>query len=353
MGGSSGSGSSGGNQWQSGFNDWWSARPGTGTGTPQPGLDPMGQPVGATPYLPGSPNPQAGPTNNPYQGQALQNQVSGAFTSGLGGYQDLWNRSGGMIDAGSGASAGAADVYGRMTGFNPQNIQAGQVAGSNLSSYMNPYQKEVIDTTMGEMNRQQAMRQQSIDDQAQAQGAFGGDRMYVQKSLSDRAHGQNQANTLAQLNQANFGNAQQQRQFDIGQTATADARNQAMNQAMMAGGAGGLSDLGRAYSTLGGQFGQAGLGGLQNMSNLGFGFGQDMQRNELAMGSLQQQLNQQMMDQIKNQFYGFANQGTTGLNVLTGGNQTGPVGGTTTSTNKNNPGAMDYLGAGLGIFGLF
>jgi len=319
-----------------------------------PALPPISTPApgyNQTPTLPGTTNPVAGPTNNPYQGAPLQNQVSGAFTSGLGQYQDMANQAGLLGGFGFGNSVNAANQYNQMTGYQPFNIQGGQVAGSNLSPYMNPYQQNVIDTTMNEMNQQHAMRQQGIDDAAQAQGAFGGSRQYVQKALADKYQGQNQANVLAQLNSQNFGNAQQQRQFDINSAFQGDARNQAQNLGLYTGGVQGLQNIGQNYQALGGQFGQAGAGGLANMANMGFGFGQDLQKNDMIMGQYQQQLQQQMMDAIKNQFAGYTNQGRTGLEILMGGNQVGNTGGKTTQ--NNDPGALGYVGAGLNLLSLF
>lgn len=286
-----------------------------------------------------------------FSNMALPNQTANAFTSGLNQYQQLGDQGGLLGSFGFGNSLNAANQYNQMTGYQPFNIQGGQVAGSDLSPYMNPYTKNVIDATVGEMNFQHGMRQQGIDDAAAAQNAFGGDRMYVQKALADKYHNQNVGNTIAALNQANFGNAQNQRQFDINSAFQADKANQAQNLGLYTGGTQGLANLGQNYSTLGGQFSQAGAQGLGNMANMGFGMGQDLQKNDMIMGQYQQQLQQQMMDAIKNQFYGFANQGKTGLETLMAGNQVGNTGGTTTE--KNNPGALGYIGAGLNLLSLF
>jgi hypothetical protein len=73
----------------------------------------------------------------------------------------------------------------------------------------------------------------------------------------------------------------------------------------------------------------------------------------MIMGQYQQQLNQQLMDAIKRQYQGFAGQGTTGLEVLSGGNKLGQsAGGTTTTNQQNNPGALGYLSGILGIAGM-
>lgn len=324
--------------------------------TPAPTPAPTPGPVLSQPYTPpgaaqGATQPGTSMQGTDYSNMPLQNQTANAFTSGLNQYQQLANQGGLLGSFGFGNSLGAADQYNQMTGYKPFDVSAGQVGGSNLNPYMNPYTKDVINSTVNEMNMQHGMRQQGIDDAAQAQGAFGNSRQYVQKALADKYHGQNLANTISGLNQANFGNAQNQRQFDINAAFQADRANQAQNLGLYTGGAQGLANIGQNYSTLGGQFGQAGAGGLANMANMGFGFGQDMQKNNMIMGQYQQQLQQQMMDAIKNQFYGFANQGKTGLEILAGGNQVGNTGGSTTQ--KNDPGALGYVGAGLNLLSLF
>jgi hypothetical protein len=55
---------------------------------------------------------------------------------------------------------------------------------------MSPYQQEVIDTTLAEMDRQAAIQRQGIGQQAITSGAFGGGREGVQMAEYD-------VNTLA------------------------------------------------------------------------------------------------------------------------------------------------------------
>jgi hypothetical protein len=188
------------------------------------------------------------------------------------------------------------------TGYNPfqnslaQNVQQGSaqagqtfsgmqqgqgpLANANLQPYMSPYQQNVIDTTMGEMNRQENLQANNLQSQATQQGAFGGDRFAVQQAENNRNYDQQRAQTLAQLNQANFGQAQNAAQQDI---------NTRMGAAQ----------------------------GLGSMANMGFGWGNQMQQNQLQAGALQQQQQQMMMDAIKQQFQGFTGQGLSGLaNVI-------------------------------------
>ena len=78
--------------------------------------------------------------------------------------------------------------------------------------FMSPYQKEVMDTTLTEFDRQQTINQQGLRDSAIGAGAYGGGREgvmqaeYMNRGAVDRAglqaqllnQGYNQANQLAQ-----------------------------------------------------------------------------------------------------------------------------------------------------------
>ena len=79
----------------------------------------------------------------------------------------------------------------------------------DLSRYQNPYQQQVIDTTMSEMRRQQEIQQDKLDAQAALGGAYGGSRHGVAEAETERGHDQNRATMLAQLNQSGYNAAQQ------------------------------------------------------------------------------------------------------------------------------------------------
>lgn len=189
--------------------------------------------------------------NNPYAGRPLAQQTQGAFTQALGTNANM-----------AGAAGGP-----------------GPLARTDLTPYMNPYTKDVIGTTMGEMNRQEQIQGNQLASDATQQGTFGGDRFGVQMAENNRNYDAQRAATLASLNQANFGQAQNAAQGDIG-TQMSAANN------------------------------------LGNMANMGFGMGQQLQQNQLAAGAMQQSQVQKVMDAIKGQYQGFTNQGAQGLNNM-------------------------------------
>jgi len=76
--------------------------------------------------------------------------------------------------------------------------------------FMSPYQQEVIDTTLAEMDRQAAIQRQGIGQSAIQAGAFGGGREGVQRSEFDVNALAKRAATQAGLLQQGFQQAQQQ-----------------------------------------------------------------------------------------------------------------------------------------------
>jgi hypothetical protein len=76
--------------------------------------------------------------------------------------------------------------------------------------FMSPYQQEVIDTTLAEMDRQAAIQRQGIGQSAIQAGAFGGGREGVQRAEYDVNALAKRAATQAGLLQQGFQQAQQQ-----------------------------------------------------------------------------------------------------------------------------------------------
>jgi hypothetical protein len=76
--------------------------------------------------------------------------------------------------------------------------------------FMSPYQQQVIDTTLAEMDRQAAIQRQGIGQAAIQAGAFGGGREGVQRAEYDVNALAKRAATQAGLLQQGFQQAQQQ-----------------------------------------------------------------------------------------------------------------------------------------------
>ena len=81
--------------------------------------------------------------------------------------------------------------------------------------FMSPYQQEVIDTTLAEFDRQQAIADTALRDRAIQAGAFGGAREGVMAAESARGAATNRANLQAQLLAQGFQQAQQAAAADL------------------------------------------------------------------------------------------------------------------------------------------
>ena len=159
-----------------------------------------------------------GQLGTPIDAGALTPQVAGQSAFQQAGAQRIADMAGlGTVQR---------DATGQVTGFTggtgvasfqPYIDQIGTqqlLDPSGYQQFMSPYQREVIDTTMADFDRQAAIKQKNIADQAFQVGAFGGARQGVEsaeyKANSDRSR----AALLAGL----YG------------TGFADARNQAQQQ---------------------------------------------------------------------------------------------------------------------------
>jgi hypothetical protein len=96
----------------------------------------------------------------------------------------------------------------------------------------------------------------------------------------------------------------------------------------------------------------AAAGQLGNLSNLGFGFGQQIGQSQMQQGQMQQAMNQMLIDAAKGQYGGFTsapqNALATQLAALTGANMGQQ---TQTQTGTSRPGVMDFLTAGATFAG--
>jgi len=171
--------------------------------------------------------------------------------------------------------AGALPVQ-QFAGYNPL-YQAGERAvvnqsltpftGQDINAFMNPYQQEVIDRSLGDIESSRQM-QDIRDRQAATQAkAFGGSRQGVQSSLTNAAALKQAADLSANLRNQGYGQAAQLAQYARGQNiqggqnvmALGGARQAFEQQQMDAIRNIGLQRLGISQSALGAS--PANLGG--------------------------------------------------------------------------------------------
>ena len=191
-------------------------------------------------------------------------QFSGQQVADIGPQtQQAWNLAASSGGAGADQYNASQAAYLTAAGTPATQVTPGSVtpqtlAGTNLQPYMNPYTQSVINSTLPIMQQQLGLSQAQNQDQAASANAYGGSRQAIQQGVTQAQGAQNMAQMAAQLNQANFTQAQQGAEYDIGQNMAgqqfnanqslqAQTANQGANQAninslIQAGG--GLGSLG-------------------------------------------------------------------------------------------------------------
>ena len=167
---------------------------------------------------------------------------------GIGGYQPFLGTGQQTLGTGLGTLGTAfAPVSEARTAA--QGMQ-GLFAPSDLSPYTNPFQQQVIDTTLQRLDEEGLRAQNQLGAQAVGSGAFGGSRFGVESAQLGENLQDARARALAQLNSQNYLQALQsaQQAFEGQQTRTGQASQL-------------LSGIGQLTGQLGTQ--QAGIGGQQ------------------------------------------------------------------------------------------
>jgi len=314
---------------------------------------------------------------NPAAANNVFKQASGALTDAMGGARNIMGFQGQQVDTQFGYDPQQVDTQfgydpqqvGTQFGYTPDAVAAQQAVGG-IGTYMNPYTQQVIDTSMGDLERQRQMQMNQLGAQASAAGAFGGSRQGVAESLTNEAFARQGGQLAAGLRQQGFQTALGASQQDVANQMQAALANQsARSAAEQFGQALGLQGqianqgaFGRAQEfgqgmTLDAQ--QANQQAAQQAANLrlqasgqlgglgqtGFGMGQGIIGMQQQQGLLQQQNNQRLIDAARAQYGGFANAPQTALNTRMGATSAGNFNqGSTTET--RNPGWFDYLQAG-------
>jgi hypothetical protein len=275
-------------------------------------------------------------------------QFSGQQVADIGPQtQQAWNLA--ATSGGAGADQYNAAQAGYLTaaGTPATQVTPQSLAGTSLQPYMDPYTQSVINTTLPLMQQQNALTQNQQGNAANAANAFGGSRQGVQQGVAQAQGAMNIGQMAAQLNQANFGQAQAAATGDISRNLAAQQGNQQANQAN-------INSLIAASTGLGGL-------GTQAQQN------QRQQFLELSTAGAQQQ--QQAQNQIAAQMGQFANAqqypgqqlgilqsalGMTPYGSTTMGSQTGQSQTTTTpSTMADITGGLQSLGGMFGTGGPF
>ena len=218
-----------------------------------------------------------------------------------------------VYDQSAGAYGGALDAAGKP-------LYSGSIATTDLSQYTNPYENQVVNNTLNDIERSRVMAQNDTGYSASAAGAFGGSRHGIADAETNIGYAREASDTAAELRQAGY------------------------TQALKSAGV----DVGYGYQDNADRLAQSTQ--LGELSNMGFGFGQDIAAQQQQYGLQQQIMNQALIDQAKNQYLGYTDSPLNSLNAPIAAIGAGSQGqGTTTAT--RNPGIYDYLALAASALG--
>ena len=251
---------------------------------------------------------------------------------------------------------------------------------ADIGAYQSPYQQQVIDTAMQDIQRQADIARGGAQERAIRAGAFGGSRSAILEAESQRPYAEQMARTAANLRQAGFEQAQRAAQADIarqqelGIFGAGQAQQRALQQAQLGQQAGifgaelgqqrrmqqaqleqqrqlaGLDIAGRAALTqpqleMQARAQRAGLlGGLQ---------GQQLQQLGLLgqIGSQQQMLQQRAIDASRGEFQRALGYPQQQFGLFSAGTGQPLIGGT--SSVQRDTGTGDILGTAAQLATLY
>jgi len=236
----------------------------------------------------------------------LQAQAASLAASGVGGYQPYLSQAA-TYGTQAGTTMGGVSPY--ITGAAGLTGPGAGTGAGSISSYMSPYQQQVIDTTLADFDKQAAMRQQSISDAAVSQGGFGGGREGVMLSEYQTQSDKNRAALQAQMLQQGFGQGAQLRQQDY--------TNQLGLAGAQAGLASGQMGLGTYQQGLANLAPQLAGGDIGTLSQIGGIQQQQVQREKDAAAQAAQMTAMEPYQRL-----GTYGQGIAQLAPMMGGTQT-------------------------------
>lgn len=228
-------------------------------------------------------------------------------TAGIGAYQPFLQQAGTATTAGAGLISRGADIlqgadvrdqfgaarqlaerslaqpgFGRAEALIGQGIGAlgGAAQGftpANVQSFMNPYQQQVIDESLRQINRQGDIARQNLQAQAIRSGAFGGSREGIQRAELERG--------LSEQRNAAITNALAQGYQSAAQQAQQAFEQQQQRQLAQAQGFQGAAGLSGSLASQQAGIGQQAAGLYGNLAQQQFGIGSQMAAGIGSLGS--------------------------------------------------------------------
>lgn len=325
--------------------------------------------------------------NNPTEPNVMQQSataLTGATQAATAGanYQPM-SVTADQVSTSMGTQQAGTELGSRMT--QAGDVSAGQLASTDLGAYTNPYESQVVNQSMADLDRARQIQQMQQNAKMGAAGAFGGSRHGIAQAESNRAFYDRAGAMAGGLRQQGFQNAQQMAQQDLQRQMQASLANQQSqltasranqqteqtglarqlqagmaNQNVEQQGLQRMLQAGLANQSQGmaaqmanqsaglqgaGQRLQA-AGQLGRLSQQGFDMGRTLTGDVREQGNMQQLMQQQLIDAAKQQFAGY-----TGAPASTIGYLSQALGASTipqSQTTTKDPGLFDYLTLAMG-----
>jgi hypothetical protein len=339
--------------------------------------------IAATPYQPYEGQMVAGFTPSQIAAQTGFQNAVGMSSPYYTASQDLYNQglnyqTNSMLPTASNYYwQGTENAYNPMTPLSQQYftqaIGAASPSNYNVEPYMNPYQQNVVDATMRQLEQTQNQAIGQNTQQSVLRGSYGGSGQFMGRAEIARQQALSNAQTLAQLNANNYQNAQnqyneqQKNQMQAYQAAGQQLGNLGYQNAALKTQA--LQNAAQGLGALGNSQQAQAIGNIQGLASGMAGLGNQSQQSYLQAlaalqqsGAQQQQLQQNQLANAYQQFLqakAYPYQQASYLSGLASG--LGPLLGATTTQNsaQNSTGTGAQVGmqpyqnqsGGGGLFG--
>lgn len=184
---------------------------------------------------------------------------------------------------------------------------------NTMNQFANPYKEKVLDATLKRMQERRARDLSGIKAQAAQAGAYGGARHGLVEAEYMDDYGQQENEVISRLLQDSFVTSADLASTSLGHTAGASS-------------------------------------GLIESAPVGFNMGTAATSGVERAGTIQQQLLQSILRQAGAQYEGYANYPNTALGTAMAGLQGNPLTAANTQTQQFNPGLLNYLQLGGGVY---
>ena len=298
-------------------------------------------PAPTTP-APTTPAPTAPVTQNPNIFDTAATGINNAITTATGetSYKPI------TVSAGTGTASQAGNVA---------PIVAGQIANTDLTAYTNPYETQVVNQTLSDLDRSRQMQAMQLNAQATRGGAFGGSRQALMQSELGRNYLDQASRAASALRQGGYQNAQQLAGQDIATRMQAGTTNAQLGQQVNLANQDALNNMSQfnlnnqlraalanqGMDLSGSQQRLAAAGQTGSLANLGFGMGMDIQNQAMTQGALERGINQALLNAAQGQYQGAVNAPGQSLDFINKAIGLAPT--PITQTQSRDPGLFDYL----------